>query len=130
MFKAIVSLRALQSISDDQVEYQLRDRLSFMRVENLGLGLEDKVPDAKTVWLYREQLGAGGRDREVVRGFAYLEAGLLGDGRPASSTPRSCRCLNSFNSGDDNARIKEGDTRGLSEPAGQASRKYGRALDQ
>ena len=30
------------------------DRLSFVRF--LGLTLEDKVPDAKTVWLYREQL--------------------------------------------------------------------------
>ena len=49
MFKAIV-LCELYSLSDDQVEYQLRDRLSFMRF--LGLGLEDKVPDAKTVWLY------------------------------------------------------------------------------
>ena len=29
-------------------------RLSFMRF--LGLGLEGRVPDAKTVWLYREQL--------------------------------------------------------------------------
>ncbi len=51
MFKAIV-LCELYNLSDDQVEYQLRDRFSFMRF--LGLGLEDKVPDAKTVWLYRE----------------------------------------------------------------------------
>ena len=57
MFKAIV-LCALYNLSDDQVEYQLRDRLSFMRF--LGLGLEDKVPDAKTVWLYREQLAQAG----------------------------------------------------------------------
>ena len=61
MFKAIV-LCALYNLSDDQVEYQLRDRLSFMRF--LGLGLEDRVPDAKTVWLYRA-LGAGGGDRVV-----------------------------------------------------------------
>ena len=81
MFKAIV-LCELYNLSDDQVEYQLRDRLSFMRF--LGLGLEDKVPDAKTVWLYREQLAPGGRDRDVVRGFRRLSgaAGLLGDGRP------------------------------------------------
>ncbi len=38
MFKAIV-LCELYNLSDDQVEYQLRDRFSFMRV--LGLGLED-----------------------------------------------------------------------------------------
>ena len=57
MFKAIV-LRALYNLSDDQVEYQRRDRLSFVRF--LGLALEDKVPDAKTVWLYREQLSQAG----------------------------------------------------------------------
>ena len=47
MFKAII-LCALNNLSDDQVEYQIRDRFSFVRF--LGLGLEDKVPDAKTVW--------------------------------------------------------------------------------
>jgi len=57
MFKAIV-LCDLYNLSDDQVEYQLRDRLSFARF--LGLGLEDGVPDAKTVWLYREQLVQAG----------------------------------------------------------------------
>ena len=73
MFKAIV-LCALYNLSDDQVEYQMRDRLSFMRFpgsspgQALGLALEDKVPDAKaypeldsgTVWLYREQLSQAG----------------------------------------------------------------------
>ncbi len=53
IFKAIV-LCELYNLSDEQLEYQLRDRLSFMRF--LGLGLEDRVPDATTVWLYREQL--------------------------------------------------------------------------
>ena len=53
MFKTLV-LGALYNLSDDQIEYQVRDRLSFMRF--LGLGLEDRVPDAKTVWLYREGL--------------------------------------------------------------------------
>ena len=45
MFKAIV-LCALYNLSDDQVEYQLRDRLSFMRF--LGLGLE-AVHDSQVV---------------------------------------------------------------------------------
>ena len=57
MFKTLV-LSALYNLSDDQVEYQVRDRLSFMRF--LGLGLEDRVPDAKTVWLYREGLAQAG----------------------------------------------------------------------
>ena len=53
MFKFLV-LQALYSLSDDAAEFQVRDRLSFMRF--LGLGLGDRVPDAKTIWLFREQL--------------------------------------------------------------------------
>ena len=53
MFKILV-LQQLHNLSDDRIEYQIRDRLSFMRF--LGLQLEDKVPDAKTVWLFRERL--------------------------------------------------------------------------
>jgi hypothetical protein len=53
MFKALV-LQALYNLSDDQTEFQIRDRLSFMRF--LGLGLHDRVPDAKTIWLFRELL--------------------------------------------------------------------------
>ena len=71
MFKAIV-LCALYNLSDDQVEYQIRDRLSFVRF--LGLGLEDKVPDAKTVWLYREQLAQADMIATVFENFdLYLK---------------------------------------------------------
>ena len=54
----IVVLQALYNLSDDQAEYQLRDRFSFMRF--LGLELEDAVPDAKTLWLFREALAKAG----------------------------------------------------------------------
>ena len=47
MFKEI-DLCAPHNLCDEQSEYQVRDRLSFMRF--LGLGLEDPVPDATTVW--------------------------------------------------------------------------------
>lgn len=53
MFKVLV-LQALYNLSDDQAEFQIRDRLSFMRF--LGLGLSDPAPDAKTIWLFRELL--------------------------------------------------------------------------
>ena len=55
MFKALV-LQTLYTLSDDATEYQLKDRLSFMRF--CGLALHDAVPDAKTIWLYREQLSS------------------------------------------------------------------------
>ena len=70
MFKTLV-LGALYNLSDDQIEYQVRDRLSFMRF--LGLGLEDRVPDAKTVWLYREALAQAGLVEALFKQFdGYL----------------------------------------------------------
>lgn len=53
MFKILV-LQALYNLSDDQAEFQLGDRLTFQRF--IGLGPHDRVPDAKTIWLFREQL--------------------------------------------------------------------------
>ena len=66
MCKTLV-LGALYTLSDDQIEYQVRDRLSFMRF--LGLGLEDRVPDARTVWLYREQLAQAGLVEALFQQF-------------------------------------------------------------
>jgi len=53
MFKMLV-LQQLYNISDDELEYQVNDRLSFMRF--LGLGIDDGIPDATSVWLFRKQL--------------------------------------------------------------------------
>ena len=53
MFKILI-LQSLYNLSDDQLEFQIRDRLSFMRFLDLSLG--DTIPDAKTIWLFREQL--------------------------------------------------------------------------
>lgn len=53
MFKILI-LQRYYNISDDKMEFSILDRLSFMRF--LGLTLSDKVPDAKTIWFFREQL--------------------------------------------------------------------------
>jgi IS5 family transposase len=53
MFK-IQILQRYYNLSDDQMEYQILDRMSYMRF--LGLKISDKVPDAKTIWHFREQL--------------------------------------------------------------------------
>src|SRR5450432_1860877 len=53
MFKILI-LQRYYNLSDDQMEYQILDRVSFMRF--LGLKISDKVPDAKTIWHFREQL--------------------------------------------------------------------------
>src|SRR5215472_2725134 len=53
MFRVLI-LQTSHSLSDERTEYLIRDRLSFMRF--LGLGLADTVPDANTIWTFREAL--------------------------------------------------------------------------
>jgi transposase len=57
MFKILV-IQATNNLSDERAEYLINDRLSFMRF--LGLGLSDRVPDARTIWLFREKLTKAG----------------------------------------------------------------------
>jgi len=53
MFKIMI-LQRYYNLSDDQVEYQINDRMSFMRF--LKLSIADDIPDSKTVWHFRERL--------------------------------------------------------------------------
>jgi transposase, IS5 family len=65
MFKVLI-LQASHGLSDERAEYLIRDRLSFMRF--LGLGLADTVPDANTIWTFREAL-----TRAKLRGKPAIE---------------------------------------------------------
>jgi len=53
MFKALLP-QSIYNLSDDQDEFQIRDRYSFQRF--MGLTPEGRVPDAKTIWLFCEEL--------------------------------------------------------------------------
>ncbi|MDR3327643.1 MAG: transposase, partial [Prevotellaceae bacterium] len=44
-------LQHYYKISDEQTEYQIIDRLSFRIF--LGLTSGDKIPDARTIWLFK-----------------------------------------------------------------------------
>jgi IS5 family transposase len=79
MFKVLV-LQTLYTLADDQTEYQLKDRLSFMRF--VGLALEDRVPDARTICLFREQLTRAGAVARLFERFdaALRDAGYLAMG--------------------------------------------------
>ena len=66
MFRMLV-LQALNNLSDEQVEYQVRDRLSFSRF--LGLAIEDSIPDATTLWLFREKLARAGLIEQLFDRF-------------------------------------------------------------
>ena len=63
----ILVLQRLYNLSDDQTEYQINDRMTFMRF--LNLGLNDKVPDAKTIWKFRNDLATGSVARILFKIF-------------------------------------------------------------
>jgi transposase, IS5 family len=53
LFKILI-LERYYNLSDDQTEYQINDRMSFMRF--LNLTISDDIPDSKTIWLFKEKL--------------------------------------------------------------------------
>lgn len=66
LFKMLV-LQRLHNLADEALEYQVKDRLSFMRF--LGLGLAASVPDARTLWVFREELKEHNLTEELFERF-------------------------------------------------------------
>jgi IS5 family transposase len=79
MFKVLV-LQTQNNLSDERTEFYLRDRLTWMRF--LGLGLGDAVPDANTIWTFREGLTKAGA---VERLFELFDRQLRAAGYLAMS---------------------------------------------
>jgi IS5 family transposase len=105
----VLLLKRLYNLSDEQTEYQLRDRLSFLRFARLGLG--DEVPDSRTIWLYGEQLSKADGARKLFDVFnqQLLARGLMAkEGIMVDATfvevPRQ------RNTREENATIKQGET--------------------
>lgn len=76
MFKVLV-LQRLFNLSDKQTEYQITDRMSFQRF--LGLSLGEKVPDAKTIWVFRNTLTESGIIENLFSQFNRMleERGII-----------------------------------------------------
>lgn len=107
MFKVLV-LQRYYNLSDEQAEFQINDRLSFQKF--LGMTLADPVPDQKTIWMFREELGRGEGVRKLFKSFdRYLASkGLVGkEGKIIDASfvdvPRQ------RNGRDDNDKIKKGE---------------------
>lgn len=107
MFKILV-IQSLYNLSDDALEYQILDRISFMRF--LGLSLGDRVPDAKTIWLFREQVTKAGVIKKLFRQFDQFlrnsgfeaKKGQIVDASIVSAPKQR-------NSREENKRIKKGE---------------------
>lgn len=74
MFKILI-IQAANNLSDERAEFLINDRLSFMRF--LGLSLSDRVPDARTIWLFREKLTKAEAIKPL---FERFDAALRGAG--------------------------------------------------
>ena len=107
MFKILV-IQSLYNLSDGAVEYQILDRISFMRF--LGLSLGDRVPDAKTIWLFREQLTTSNLTKELFNqfdqflrnsGFAAKKGQIIDASIVSAPKQRNSR--------EENKRIKNGE---------------------
>ena len=120
MFKVLV-LQTLYNLSDDQTEYQIRGRLSFMRF--LGLDLHQRIPDAKTIWLFCEALAQAG---VVDTLFTKFDSYLAAQGFQAHGSQPIDACLipvpKQRNTHEENTTVKTGDcpTR-LGRPADEAA---------
>ena len=107
MFKILV-LQRLYNLSDDQTEYQINDRRSFMRF--LGLELCDPVPDAKTIWKFRNDLAQTDAMEELFSLFdEMLEAEGLITHKGTIIDATFVDVPRQRNSRDENKKIKEGE---------------------
>ena len=107
MFKVLI-LQRYYNLSDDNTEYSILDRLSFMRF--LGLTISHAVPDAKTIWNFKNELAKEGM---VEKLFKKLDARLdkvgviIHEGKMADATivetPRQ------RNSVEENEQVKKGE---------------------
>lgn len=108
MFKILI-LQRYYNIGDDKMEFQILDRLSFMRF--LGLTLSDKVPDAKTIWLFRENLTNKNLAEKLFALFLEelkKKGLLLNEGKIIDA--RFVEVPIQRNSREENKQIKEGKT--------------------
>jgi len=102
-------LQQWYNIADDTTEYVINDRLSFQRF--LGFTLNEKVPDAKTIWAFKERLKNSGVDQKLFALFTSLmeEVGVIT--REGSIIDASfIEVPRQRNSRKDNATIKSGET--------------------
>jgi IS5 family transposase len=107
MFK-IVMLQKYYNLSDEQTEFQIKDRLSFL--DFLGLQIGDKVPDEKTIWLFKEDLANKGIAQELFDLFNDTLASnniLAKEGTIVDAS--FVRVPRQRNTREENAQIKQGE---------------------
>ena len=108
MFKVLV-LQKFHGLSDDATEEQIFDRTSFKNF--LGLRIGDDIPDAKTLWDFKQRIEEDGREgsRKLFEAFGSIieSKGLIA--REGSIVDASfVEAPRQRNDREQNQRIKEG----------------------
>ena len=107
----ILFIQRLYNLSDEQLEFQIVDRMSFRRF--LEIPFSNSVPDCKTVWAFREHLNKDNEDRSKELFELFLNK-LNGDGLIAKEGKMMDATIVSVpvqrNNREENKEIKEGKT--------------------
>lgn len=109
MFKVLV-LQKFHGLSDDATEEQIFDRASFKNF--LGLRIGDNIPDAKTLWDFKQRIEAEGREgsRKLFDAFNQILEGKGLIAREGSIVDASfVEAPRQRNDRDQNQRIKQGE---------------------
>lgn len=106
MFKVLI-LQSLYNLADAQTEFQIRDRFTFLRF--LDLTPESRIPDEKTIWLFRESVKVRGLHDELFQTFTrFLEAQGFKAQRGTVIDARIVEVPKQRNSRSENQTIKDG----------------------
>lgn len=68
----VVVLQQLYNLSDEQMEFQLLDRLSFQRF--VGLRQSSQIPDRTTLWTFKERLVEANASETLLVTFRLFDA--------------------------------------------------------
>jgi IS5 family transposase len=126
----VLFLQALYNLSDEDTEHQLLDRRSFQRF--CALADELRIPDARTVWLFKQRLAQGGMGARAIFDAVQqqLQAhGYIPRGGQTSGRHHRTRAHPAPDQGREGAGLPGQQARGL-EPEEGGSQGHRRPLDE
>ncbi len=59
MMAKVLFIQSIYNLVDESVEREINNRIDFMHF----LGFPDRIPDSRTIWLFRERLSSTGKDK-------------------------------------------------------------------
>jgi len=106
LFKILI-LQRYYNLSDDQIEYQINDRMSFMRF--LDVSIADDIPDSKTIWHFTERITDLGITKALFDLFLEELKSvnlIVNEGKIVDAS--FVECPRQINKEEENKKIKEG----------------------